>query len=246
MDKRPKKDAVPNVTQAMMLIASMSASTRVAKRPRDDSEDLDTKDKTYFDHVAPDLQSEPDSAAACASKQTTRRQASRGAGVKRTTCKGKAGIDKTPPDVSDSADAACKYIASVAPRLSSDEHNPKLSEEMLTCEHTADIRSPYAEPKGYVKICPSLSCACCLFFLARALSLSCLPTTDTFSRARALPPPTLPPWRPHHLELVLLFVCVCVCARARSLSLSLSFSFSLSLPRSPSLSLSHTGLLGEV
>ena len=195
MDKRPKKDAVPNVAHAMMLIASMSAaSTLGAKRPRDDSEDLDTKEKT--DHVAPDLQPEPDSAAACASKQTTRRQASRGAGVKRTTGKGKAGIDKTPLDCNNSADAACAYIASVAARLSSDEHNPKLSEEMLTCEHTADIKSPYAEPKGYVKICPSLSCACCLFFLARSLSPSCLPTRDTFSRARALPPPTPPPLAP--------------------------------------------------
>ena len=61
MDKRPKKDAVPNVTQAMMLIASMSASKRAAKRPRDDSEDLDTKEKT--DHVAPDLQPEPGSSS---------------------------------------------------------------------------------------------------------------------------------------------------------------------------------------
>jgi hypothetical protein len=237
MDKRTKKDAVPNVAHAMMLIASMSAaSTRGAKRPRDDAEDLDTKHNTEVDHVAPTLQPEPDSAEASASKQTTRRPAHRGAGVKRTTGRGKAGIDKTPHDGNNSADAACKYIASVAPRLSSDEHTPKLSAEMLTCEHTADIKSPYAEPKGYVKICPSLSCACCLFF---SLSLSCLPTRDTFSRARALPPPHPSPLGDHTILSSFSCLCVYVCARALSLSLFLFLFLPLSPSLSLSLSLSH-------
>ena len=180
MDTPRKPAAEPNVAGAIMLIASMSAACG-EKRPLEP----DPEGKTPETHAGPDLQPETHSAAARASRTASGRNANRGP-VKKNKGKGQNSKDKTPHDSSDSADPACQYIVSEAKRLSSDEHIPQLSKEMLTCEREADITSPYGLPDGYFSL--SLARHAFFFFSFGAITL----------RARELspPPPTHPPPAP--------------------------------------------------